>query len=270
MNFEVFVLCYLHERSKSVQEISDYFGVSTPECERVVKDLTDDSFLYAVDGGKYRSTPAGMAYVKQFLEENAVSKLPNAIEPEMKYPLYVMSLSKDKRSVMGIYDKRGGRMDVYPVLPDAMCESGYAGAVLLSRIYNSVFFLKMHTITRNGKGTLFKGEDECISLDNAKKELEFLMLTLETVRGERSIRSFTLEFSERRCSLPSVTDGAHIALNELFVLENYFDDASFSEKKQNCFEELSQQCASVKEILDKGRGFSKISKILSADLTELC
>ena len=270
MNFEALILAYLHERSKSVQEISDYFGVSTPECEKVVKSLTDDSFLYAVDGGKYRSTPAGMAYVKQYLEENAVSKLPNAIEPEMKYPLYVMSLSKDKRSVMGIYDKRGGRMDVYPVLPDAMCESGYAGAVLMSRIYNSVFFLKMHTVTKNGKGTLFKGEDECISPENAKKELEFLILTLETVRGERGIRSFVLEFSERRCSLPSVTDGAHIALNELFVLENYFDDASFSEKKQNCFEELSHQCAKVKEILDKGRGFSKIPKILSADLTELC
>lgn len=270
MDFEALILAYLHERSKSAQEISQYFCVSNDECEKVVKSLTDDSFLYAVDGGKYRSTPAGMAYVKQYLEKSAVSELPNALEPEMKYPLYIMSFSKDKRSVMGIYDKRGGKMDVYPVLPDAMCESGYAGAILLSRIYNSVFFLKMHTVTKNGKGTLFKRDDECISLDIAKKELEFLVITLETVRGERSIRSFVLEFFERRCSLPSVTDGARIALNELFVLENYFGDASFSEKKQNCFEELSQQCAKIKEILDKGCGFSKIPKILSADLTELC
>lgn len=270
MNFEVFILMYLHERSKSVQNISDYFSASIDECEKTVRALLEDSFLYVVSDGMYRSTPAGMEFVKQTLEENAVCELPKAIEPEMKYPLYVMSLSKDKKSVMGIYDKRGGRTDIYPVLPDAMCESGYAGAILSSHIYNSAFFLKTYTVTKNGKGTLFKSEDECISLDIAKKELEFLALTLDTVRGKRSISSYVRELSERRCSLPSVTNGAHIALNELFVLENHFKDAVFSEKKQNCFEKLSEQCAEVKAVLENGRGFSKIPKILNADLTELC
>lgn len=270
MNFEVLILTYLHERSKSVQEISDYFCIDANECEKAVKTLTEDSLLYCVSKEKYRSTPAGMAFVKQYLEENAVDKLPNAIEPDMKYPLYVMSLSKDKKRVMGIYDRRGGRMDIYPILPDVVCESGYAGAILLSHIYNSVFFLRSHAVTKNGKGTLFKSDDECISLDIAKKELDFLMLTLDAALRNISIRSYVLELIERRCLLPSVTDGAHIALNELFVLENCFDDASFSQKKLNCFAQLSEQCAKVKEILGKGKGFSAIPKVLCADLTELC
>jgi len=270
MNFEAFVLMYLHERSKSVQEISQFFAKDTDECRKILNSLLEDSFVYKVDEDLYRSTPAGMAFVKSELENNEVKSLKSSIEPNMQYPLYVMSMSKDKRSVMGMYDKRGANTDVYPVLPDVMCQSGYAGAVLLSRIYNSVFFLKMHTVTKNGKGTLFKSDDECISLDIAKKELEFLMLTLETARGERNISSYVLELAERRCSLPSVTDGARIALNELFVLENYFKDADFSEKKQECIGKLLDQCTKVKEILDNGRGFSKIPKILNADLTELC
>lgn len=270
MNFEALVLEYLHERTKTVQQISRYFAIEEKECEETLKTLLEDSFVYCPSKDTYRSTPAGMQFVKSELEKSAVNKLPKAIEPDMSYPVYVMSLSKDKKKVMGMYDKRASRMDVYPILPDAMCVSGYAGAILKSHVYNSFLYLKLHTVTKNGKATLFKDEDSCISAEIAKRELEFLMLTINCIFGKVGIKSYVLELAETRCTLPSVTDGAHIPLNELFVLENHFNDAAFSSKTLDCLEELSGQCEKVMQILSKGKGYSKIPKILSVDISELC
>ena len=270
MNFEAFILMYLHERSRSVQQISEYFAKDVSECQNALDALLEDSFVYKPDGILYRSTPAGMAFVKSELEKNEVKSLKNSIEAGMKYPMYVMSMSKDKKKVMGIYDRRGLNTDVYPVLPDAMCESGYAGAILKSHVYASFLFLKLYTVTRNGKGTFFKLESECVSAEIAKKELEFLMLTLDTIMCRLDIKSYVAELVDRRCSLPSVTEGAHIALNEIYVLENHFGDANFSQKTLDCVARLLEQCKKIKEILVKGKGYQKIQKILSVDISELC
>ena len=268
MNFEVFLLTYLHENPCDVKKVSEYFAKDEKECEDVIKSLVADSLLYMPKADRYCSTPAGMEYVKRELKENAEESLPKSIKPGMKFPMYVLSLSKDKMEVMGVYDRRLGRLDVYPVLPDAMCECGFGVAVIESHLYKSVMFFKGVTVTKNGKKGFFKAEGTDIS--TVKRELEFAVSLVDTLLGKKEIEDFIAELGEAKTALPTVTDGAHIALNEDFVLRNYFDKSLLSEKKLEYLKELGSELALIKEKLDSEKGLSKIPRMIKSDVCALC
>ena len=268
MNFEVFLLTYLHENPSDIKKISEYFAKDEKECRGVINSLLSDSLLYTPKTDKYCSTPAGLEYVKRELRENAQNSLPSSITPGMKYPMYVRSLSKDKREVMGVYDSRLGRLDIYPVLPDAMCESGFGAAILEAHLYRSVMFFKSVTVTKNGKSGFFKAEGTDITI--AKRELEFALSLVETLLGKKDMDTFIAELGEARTTLPTVTDGAHIALNEEFVLKNYFDKSLLSEKKTEYLNELSAELALIKERLELEKGLSKIPRMIKSDVCALC
>ena len=270
MSIEILFLEFLYENPSDAEKLSSRFSVGLQESQKILADLFDNSFVYKNDKGLFASTPAGMAFVKQELDRLSVNDLPRSVSPDTPYPLFVRSITADKKAIMGIYDKRGGRLDIYPVLPDAACNSGFAAAIIEAHLFNSVNYLKSIKIYDETKRRIFKPKDGSVKLSAAKRELEFLCATLELVLGKCDIGDYLSLLLEMRHSLVSVMGGFGVALNECYVLEKYFKDSDFSQKKQDLFADLYEKCGKVKRAFDSSKGLSKISLMLSCDVFTLC